>query len=68
MIKIEQKQFYKEEYEALKTRNSLNKDSSFFSYMLYLDDNGILRLRGRLKFSDLLIMSNTQPSCLKILG
>ena len=54
-IHIEQKQYHKEEYEALKISYSINKDFSLFSYMTYLDENGLLRLGSKLEFSDLLI-------------
>ena len=53
LIQIEQKQFYKKEYEALKDRDSINKNPSLFSYMPYIDENGLLRLGGRLEFFDL---------------
>ena len=54
-IQIEQKQFYKKECKALKNTGSINKDFSLFSYMPYLHKNGLLRLGGRLVFSDFLI-------------
>ena len=55
LIQSEQKRFFKEEYEALKNKNSIKKDSPLISYMPYLDENGLLRLGSRLEFSDLLI-------------
>ncbi|CAL1264768.1 unnamed protein product [Larinioides sclopetarius] len=55
LIRIEQKHFFKEEYEALKNNNSIKKDSSLLSYMPYLDENELLRLGGRLEFCDLTV-------------
>lgn len=51
--KSEQKQFYKEELESLKNGKSVENMSSLSNFMPFIDKNNLIKLGGRLEFSDL---------------
>ncbi|GFY61943.1 uncharacterized protein TNIN_271721 [Trichonephila inaurata madagascariensis] len=48
-IQVEQEKFFPEELKSLKD-NKIEKESPLYNYMPYLDENGLIRLRGRLEF------------------
>lgn len=54
LISNEQKLFFREEYESLKSRKPVDKNSHLSNFVPYLDENNLMRLGGRLEFSDLL--------------
>ncbi|GFR26350.1 hypothetical protein TNCT_37561 [Trichonephila clavata] len=53
-IQSEREKFFSEELKFLKD-NKIEKESSLYNYMLYLDENGLIRLEGRLEFRNLLM-------------
>ncbi|GFT06341.1 integrase catalytic domain-containing protein [Trichonephila clavipes] len=53
-IQFEQKKFFSEELKSLKD-NKIEKESPLYNYMPYLDENGLIRLGGRLEFCKLSI-------------
>ncbi|GFS58568.1 hypothetical protein TNIN_418411 [Trichonephila inaurata madagascariensis] len=53
-IQVEQEKFFPEELKSLKD-NKIEKKSPLYNYMPYLDENGFIRLGGRLDFCNLSI-------------
>ncbi|GFS32225.1 uncharacterized protein TNIN_168651 [Trichonephila inaurata madagascariensis] len=53
-IQVEQEKFFPEELKSLKD-NKIEKESPLYNYMPYLDENGLIRLGGRLEFCNLSI-------------
>ncbi|GFR00906.1 integrase catalytic domain-containing protein [Trichonephila clavata] len=53
-IQVEQEKFFSEELKALKDNKiERKKKSPLYNYMPYLDENGLIRLGGRLEFCNL---------------
>ncbi|XP_054720923.1 uncharacterized protein LOC129230545 [Uloborus diversus] len=53
LIRLEQKIFFKEDYESLKNGEPIQKDSDLFNFLPFMDENEIIRLGGRLEFAEL---------------
>ncbi|GFW60839.1 integrase catalytic domain-containing protein [Trichonephila clavipes] len=53
-IQVEQEKFFPEGLKSLKD-NKIEKESPLYNYMPYLDENGLIRLGGRLEFCNLSI-------------
>ncbi|GFS33575.1 integrase catalytic domain-containing protein [Trichonephila inaurata madagascariensis] len=53
-IQVEQEKFFPGELKSLKD-NKIEKESLLYNYMPYLDENGLIRLGGRLEFCNLSI-------------
>ncbi|XP_054709261.1 uncharacterized protein LOC129218966 [Uloborus diversus] len=53
LIRLEQKIFFKEDYESLKNGELIQKDSDLFNFLPFMDENEIIRLGGRLEFAEL---------------
>ncbi|GFS40990.1 integrase catalytic domain-containing protein [Trichonephila inaurata madagascariensis] len=53
-IQVGQEKFFPEELKSLKD-NKMEKESPLYNYMPYLDENGLIRLGGRLEFCNLSI-------------
>ncbi|XP_054706599.1 uncharacterized protein LOC129216409 [Uloborus diversus] len=53
LIRLEQKIFFKEDYESLKNGDPIQKDSDLFNFLPFMDENEIIRLGGRLEFAEL---------------
>ncbi|GBN70409.1 hypothetical protein AVEN_118910-1, partial [Araneus ventricosus] len=51
-IQVEQRQCYSEEFETLAGVGQVKKNSSLYNFGPFLDDKGILRMGGRLEYSD----------------
>ncbi|GBM06747.1 hypothetical protein AVEN_62991-1 [Araneus ventricosus] len=51
-IQVEQRQCYSEEFETLAGVGQAKKNSSLYNFGPFLDDKGILRMGGRLEYSD----------------
>lgn len=56
MFKLVQGEKYSHEIKAIKCRNRIQKQSQILSLAPFLDDEGVLRVGGRLKHSDLTII------------
>jgi hypothetical protein len=52
-LQVEQRENYSEEIESLKNEERVNKNSSLYNFNPFLDNNGVMRLGGRLQFSNL---------------
>ena len=52
-IKLEQKEEFKEEIESLKRKKTVKKSSKLKSLNPYLDENGVLKVGGRLRNAEL---------------
>jgi len=52
-IRTEQMKFFKKEINSLKETSSVDKNSTLYNFAPYLDENGILRIKGRLEFSSI---------------
>ncbi|GFY53316.1 integrase catalytic domain-containing protein [Trichonephila inaurata madagascariensis] len=61
-IQVEQEKLFPEELKSLKD-NKIGKESPLHNYMSYLDENGLIRLGGRLEFCNLSI-DEKHPSIL----
>ncbi|XP_054716905.1 uncharacterized protein LOC129226328 [Uloborus diversus] len=53
LIRLEQKIFFKEDYESLKNGDPIQKVSDLFNFLPFMDENEIIRLGGRLEFAEL---------------
>ncbi|GFY73731.1 integrase catalytic domain-containing protein [Trichonephila inaurata madagascariensis] len=53
-IQVEQEKFFPEELKSLKD-SKIEKESPLYNCMFYLDENGLIRLGGRLEFCNLSI-------------
>ena len=53
LIKSVQNKSYEKEIKQLKSKSNIKKSSNIFKLSPYLDSNGILRVQGRLQFSQL---------------
>ena len=53
IIKVTQEHYYAEEIECLRARKAIYKTSELYRLNCFLDGNQILRVGGRLKFSNL---------------
>ncbi|GBN80002.1 hypothetical protein AVEN_183721-1, partial [Araneus ventricosus] len=51
-IQVEQRQCYSEEFETLAGVGQVKKNSSLYNFGPFLDGKGILRMGGRLEYSD----------------